>query len=455
MQTSNSATAAAGGFTIAINNDVPANNAVTLGTQTVFEDGLNNGQSTGIGGGTTTAVFTAAQLATLVNAGADEAVTIKLANATQLSGDTGLNSKGSQVNWQVVDATHINGVADGNRVVFTLVESPAGTFTLTLVDQVDHLSGLGDNDASVTLDLAKAFVATDFDGDFVQLDSGAVVAINNDVPANNAVTLGTQTVFEDGLNNGQSTGIGGGTTTAVFTAAQLATLVNAGADEAVTIKLANATQLSGDTGLKSKGSQVNWQVVDATHINGVADGNRVVFTLVESPAGTFTLTLVDQVDHLSGLGDNDASVTLDLAKAFVATDFDGDFVQLDSGAVVAINNDVPANNAVTLGTQTVFEDGLNNGQSTGIGGGTTTAVFTAAQLATLVNAGADEAVTIKLANATQLSGDTGLERGPRSIGRWLTRRTSTVWPTATALCSRWLRARRGSSRSRWWTRLII
>ena len=73
----------------------------------------------------------------------------------------------------------------------------------------------------------------------------------------------------------------------MFTAAQLATLVNAGADEAVTIKLATATQLSGDTGLASKGSQVNWQVVDATHINGVAtaDGNRVVFTLVESPGG--------------------------------------------------------------------------------------------------------------------------------------------------------------------------
>ena len=52
-------------------------------------------------------------------------------------------------------------------------------------------------------------MATDFDGDFVQLDSGAVVAIENDIPTNNTVTLGTQTVYEDGLNNGQSTGTGG------------------------------------------------------------------------------------------------------------------------------------------------------------------------------------------------------------------------------------------------------
>ena len=208
-----------------------------------------------------TATFTAAQLATLVNAGADEAVTIKLADATQLSGDTGLDSKGFQVDWKVVDATHINGVAttDGNRVVFTLVESPAGTFTFNLVDQVDHVpnnAASGDIDVSQTVDLAKAFVATDFDGDFVQLDSGAVVAIENDIPTNNTVTLGTQTVYEDGLNNGQSTGnpeAGHTAVTATFTAAQLATLVNAGADEAVTIKLADATQLSGDTGLDSEG----------------------------------------------------------------------------------------------------------------------------------------------------------------------------------------------------------
>ena len=44
---------------------------------------------------------------------------------------------------------------------------------------------------------------------------------------------------------------------------------------------------------------MSWVYVDATHVNGVAllDGNRVVFTLVESPTGTFTFTLLDQIDH--------------------------------------------------------------------------------------------------------------------------------------------------------------
>ena len=41
-------------------------------------------------------------------------------------------------------------------------------------------------------------MVTDFDGDFVQLDNGATVAIENDVPINNATDLPSKTVFEDG-----------------------------------------------------------------------------------------------------------------------------------------------------------------------------------------------------------------------------------------------------------------
>ena len=54
----------------------------------------------------------------------------------------------------------------------------------------------------------------------------------------------------------------------MFTAAELATLVNSGADEPVTIKF-NAA-VTGDTGLDSKGFDVSWVYVDATHMNGVA-----------------------------------------------------------------------------------------------------------------------------------------------------------------------------------------
>ena len=95
--------------------------------------------------------------------------------------------------------------------------------------------------------------------------------------------------------------------------------------------------MSGDTGLDSKGFDVMWVSVDATHTNGVAinDASRVVFTLVENPVGTFTFTLLDQIDHSPGVPGTDAEPTiLSLAEVFMATDFDGDPVVIDAGASI-------------------------------------------------------------------------------------------------------------------------
>ena len=267
----------------------------------------------------------------------------------------------------------MNGVAinDANRVVFTLVESPAGTFTFTLLDQIDHTPGVPGTDAELTnLSLAGVFTAADFDADPVVINAGASINIENDVPENNGTVLAAKLVVEDGLT-GLSTGIGGGPTQVVFTAAELATLVNSGADEPVTIKF-NAA-VTGDTGLDSKGFDVSWVYVDATHVNGVAllDANRVVFTLVESPAGTFTFTLLDQIDHTPGVPGTDAELTnLSLAGVFTAADFDADPVVIDAGASINIENDVPENNGTVLAAKLVVEDGLT-GLSTGIGGGPT------------------------------------------------------------------------------------
>ena len=333
-----------GTLAIDVDDDIPINNEVEL-TKTVHEDALSNAQGVGNpeGGQTTIAVFTAAELATLVSVGADEPVTIKLNGAIDGT-DTGLNSKGGDVLYDVVSATQINGVV-GERIVFTLIESPAGTFTFTLVDQIDHLPlAVAGTDAETTvLSLASVFVATDFDGDSVVIAAGASVTIENDVPINNEVVLTTKLVHEDALNNAQGVGNpeGGQTTIAVFTAAELATLVSVGADEPLTIKLNGAID-GTDTGLNSKGGDVLYDVVSATQINGVV-GERIVFTLIESPAGTFTFTLVDQIDHLplaTGGGDAETTV-LGLASVFVATDFDGDSVVINAGASVTIENDVP------------------------------------------------------------------------------------------------------------------
>ena len=180
------------GATVTIENDVPANNAATVNIN-VDEDELT-GLSTGItdGDGTTTvASFTGAQIIGLVASGADEPVTVSL-NAAIDGVDTGLDSKGVNILFDVISATQVNGVA-GGRTVFTLVQTAGadtvlGTaddvFTFTLLDQVDHMplaTGAGDAE-TIALSLASVFVATDFDGDSVVIDAGATVTIENDVP---------------------------------------------------------------------------------------------------------------------------------------------------------------------------------------------------------------------------------------------------------------------------------
>jgi T1SS-143 domain-containing protein len=200
-----------GQLNLTVTDDIPVNNEASLPTATVHEDALANFDpnhpvdgdniegSAGIGAGegakTTTAVFTAAQLATLVTTGADEQISIGLSQTID-DVDTGLDSKGLDVLYDVVSATQVNGVATDGRIVFSLIESPAGTFTFHLIDQVDHVpnnAASGDADVSTTIDLASAFIATDFDGDSVALDNGVSLAIENDVPD---VTVSPATIEE-------------------------------------------------------------------------------------------------------------------------------------------------------------------------------------------------------------------------------------------------------------------
>ena len=149
------------------------------------------------------------------------------------------------------------------------------------------------------------FVATDFDGDSVVIDAGATVTIENDVPGQNAVTVNIN-VDEDELT-GLSTGItddDATTTVATFTGAQIAGLVASGADEPVTVSL-NAAIDNVATGCSRKASDILFDVISPTQVNGVA-GARTVFTLVQTagadtvlgtPDDVFTFTLLDQVDH--------------------------------------------------------------------------------------------------------------------------------------------------------------
>src|SRR5262249_59585893 len=118
-----------------------------------------------------------------------------------------------------------------------------------------------------------------------------------------------------------TTGVG------TFAGAQLGGVVDTGADEPVKISLNPAID-GVDTGLDSKGSNILFDVVSATQVNGVADG-RTVFTLVQTAGvdtvlGTaddaFTFTLLDQIDHtpLATGGGGAETTPPGLASGFLA-----------------------------------------------------------------------------------------------------------------------------------------
>ncbi len=117
------------GATVTIENDVPANNAATVNIN-VDEDeltGLSTGITDGDGDDHGGELHGRADHAGLVASGADEPVTVSL-NAAIDNVDTGLDSKGENILFDVVSPTQVNGVA-GARTVFTLVQT-AGADTV-------------------------------------------------------------------------------------------------------------------------------------------------------------------------------------------------------------------------------------------------------------------------------------------------------------------------------------
>ena len=189
-------------------DDGPVNNAVKNEALLVHEDALDS-TNPGVlsdgyrenAGQTSIAYITATMLAALVDFGTDGAGAFGL--NSDISGDTGLNSKGVDVLYNF-NAGAIEGVA-GVRVVFTVAEVTNGSpeydqavidsviadgeqlFKFTLLDQVDNDDNndltTGEGDAQTeTFDLAGAFIASDGDGDAIVLNSGLPVSIENDIP---------------------------------------------------------------------------------------------------------------------------------------------------------------------------------------------------------------------------------------------------------------------------------
>jgi hypothetical protein len=240
--------------------------------------------------------------------------------------------------------------------------------TFTQVANIWHSDTASDDDAETltvsggTLTAVQTLTDADGDTDTAELDlSAGVFTIEDDGPTLSGSVEALE-VHEDALDN-YNPGVvlpgiqgskgnpeGSQQTTAVLTFAMLMALVDFGTDGFGSFALAGTSQLAdgspvlltdGVTQVTSKGLNVEFDIVDSTHINGVATDGRIIFTIeLDVGAETITITLVDQVDHLTSLGD-DAVLEIDLSPTIIATDADGDSIQLANAVTLNVENDVP------------------------------------------------------------------------------------------------------------------
>src|SRR5262249_37768765 len=112
-------------------------------------------------------------------------------------------------------------------------------------------------------------------------------------------------------------------------AGSLATPVKAGADEPLKFGLSDDT--SGLPNLLSHGEELQYSVTDNVLTASTKFGT--VFTLTVNADGSWSFDLQDQLDHVTGGGDNSLLQTvgggaafMDLSSVITATDADGDSV---------------------------------------------------------------------------------------------------------------------------------
>ena len=277
-----------------------------------------------------------------------------------------------------------------DRIVFKIELNPAnGNFTFTLIDQIDHhpydAFPVDNQEGIMTVDLGGVFKVTDEDPD-VHVFTDVKVKVIDDIPVV-SVSGTSATVDEDDLDNFVDATDFGSTGTdsdeagdgpAVTASGNLNNIVAGGADESPSFHFSeNAIAALNGFGFSSKGNPIVWDIVasgDSLTLMGYVENggggdpgfdspaDRPVLSMqINSVTGAWTFTLLDQVDHIDGNGENTllkstafpGGVTaIDFGVRIYAQDSDGDRTPvLDNLLSITIVDDIPEKKGIEVGNE--------------------------------------------------------------------------------------------------------
>ncbi|CDN49613.1 DUF5801 repeats-in-toxin domain-containing protein [Neorhizobium galegae] len=274
----------------------------------------------------------------------------------------------------------------------TLSDTGAGGYTFELQGVLDH-PGHGETGSKADI-LTFEFTYTVRDGDGDVAESTFTVDVKDDVPVatGNAVDITSDEgdiVTWSSLGSSPSDGAGDGSTTGpndslvgpATVSGSIASVVAFGADGAAAGGgfgfVADATAKMQALALTSKGGTLSYAMIgDAlvAYVNGGGGAgldslaDRPVFSLaLDHTTGAFTYQQYDQLDHVTGNGENTALksgsgsiAAIDFGAVIQATDGDGDQIGLGGKFSITITDDVPAPSIIATGASTTIDETVNN-----------------------------------------------------------------------------------------------
>ncbi|UUY06672.1 retention module-containing protein [Pseudomonas sp. J452] len=384
----------------------------------VDEDETSDGISDG-DGVTNSVSGGAGTLTALVNFGADGVGSFGLSGSPAAIASLeaqGLTSGGVALTYSVVG--NVLTASAGGETIFTLQVGGNGSYSFTLVGQLDHPTPDGNDDELLDsgIDFSGVLAATDGDGDSVgTFNQGSfVINVEDDVPQlvelrevgviaqvqEDALTTAGGAPYEGNDEGGQVTTVSGGPGT-------LSALVDFGADGPGGFGLSADVSSLDAQSLSSGGIALSYSVVG--NVLTASAGGETIFTLTVNPDGSFSFVLSGPLDHPDQDGNDSEDLPglgIDFSAVLTAVDGDGD--PLPGGFppgsfAIDVEDDVPelAGNPeqeegglLSVSGQ-VHEDALSLGDGAPYEGNndslgqTTTASAPDGTLSALVNFGAD------------------------------------------------------------------